>query len=266
MKKIILLFLIISGFTCYAAQTQRVAALTENDIKHVFDGFGVKGTFLLYDLKNDMFTVYNEDRADKSFLPASTFKILNSLIALETGAIKDECEKIEWDRKEYRFDGWNQNQTLLTAFRYSVVWAYQELARRIGEKQMKYWVDKVGYGNGDISGGIDTFWLSGELRITPRQQVEFLKKLYTNELPFSKRALDTVKEIMIVEQGANYILRAKTGWTARVNPQIGWFVGYLEKGEDVYIFAVNIDMVKREDAAARAEIPKEIFKKLKLME
>ena len=90
--------------------------------------------------------------------------------------------------------------------------------------------------------------------------------MYRNELPFSKRTMDIIKEIMIVGQGPNYILRGKTGWTARVIPQIGWFVGYLEKGEDVYIFAVNIDMVNQNDAKARTEIPKEIFKKLKLME
>ena len=266
MKKIILLFVIIASFTCLTANSQGGLSLTVNDIKQVFDSFGVKGTFLFYDLKNDKFTIFNEERADKSFLPASTFKILNSMIALETGVIKDDCEKIEWDRKNYRYDGWNQDQTLKTAFQYSVVWAYQELARDIGEKRMKYWIDKVGYGNSDISGDIDTFWLSGELRITPRQQVEFLKKLYRNELPFSKRTMDIVKEIMIVGQGPNYILRGKTGWTARVIPQIGWFVGYLEKGEDVYIFAVNIDMVNQNDAKARTEIPKEIFKKLKLME
>ncbi len=239
-------------------------ALSENEFKEIFDRYGVKGTFLLYHLENDALTVYNEERADKTYLPASTFKILNSLIALETEVIKDQCEVIEWDRKRRRFDQWNQDQTLQTAFRYSVVWAYQELARRIGKKQMKHWVDKTQYGNRDIAGEIDTFWLDGELRISPREQLEFVKKLYKNELPFSQRNMDIVKEIMIVEQTPKYILRGKTGWLGIGLPQIGWFVGYLEKAEDVYFFVINIDIVKSRDANARIGITKDIFKKLKL--
>lgn len=241
-------------------------ALSENEFKEIFDRYGVKGTFLLYDLNKEALTVYNEERADKTYLPASTFKILNSLIALETEAVKDQCEVIEWDRKRRRFDQWNQDQTLKTAFSYSTVWAYQELARRIGKKQMKYWVDKAQYGNRDISGEIDTFWLDGNLLVSPRQQLEFVEKLYKNELPFSQRNMDIVKEIMIVEQTPTYILRGKTGWLGIGVPQIGWFVGYLEKAEDVYFFVLNIDIVKTQDGNARIDITKDIFKKLKLMD
>lgn len=239
--------------------------LPENAIQKIFDEFHVKGTFLLYDLNNDTYSVYEKERVEKPFLPASTFKILNSLIALETKVIKDQCETIEWDQRTWRFDEWNQNQTLQSAFRNSVVWAYQELARRIGKKQMQYWADKADYGNKNISDQIDTFWLEGELRISARQQVEFLKKLYKNQLPFSKRNMDIVKEIMIVEQGGTYILRGKTGWASRVSPQIGWFVGWLETPNNVYFFALNIDIVNRKDVNARIDIPKEIFKHLDLI-
>ncbi len=263
-KKIFSWILIFVCFACYAQTSE--AALSQNDLKQIFVEFGVKGTFVLHDVEKDASIVYNEERADKAFLPASTFKILNSLIALETGVIKDQCDTIEWDRRTRRFDGWNQDQTLKTAIRYSVVWAYQELARNIGEKRMKSWVEKVQYGNRDISGSaVDTFWLEGNLRISALQQVEFLKKLYKNELPFSRRNMDIVKEILIVEQAGTYVLRAKTGWTARVMPQIGWYVGYLETASNAYIFALNVDILKRKDSRARAGITKKVFQKLNLL-
>ncbi|HLP47255.1 MAG TPA: class D beta-lactamase [Candidatus Kapabacteria bacterium] len=277
MKKWFYTFLIFAGFTC-PAQGQEpvkpasknmgslVTALSESDFQGIFAKFNVKGTIILYDLENDTYNVYNKERAEKMFLPASTFKILNSLIALETGVVKDQCQIIEWDRQVWRFDEWNQDQTLQSAFRNSVVWAYQELARRIGKKQMQYWVDKVDYGNRDISEVIDTFWLEGNLQISARQQVEFLKKLYKNQFPFSQRTMDIVKEIMINEQGGTYILRGKTGWAARVAPQIGWFVGWLEKAGNVYFFALNIDILKRQDVDARVNLTKEVLKQLKLME
>jgi len=277
MKKLVyglLIFIYFGCVVCFAQEVKPVSSgagspaisLSESDYQKIFTGFHVKGTFLLYDLNNDTYSVYDKERLDKAFLPASTFKILNSLIALETGAIKDQCETIEWDRRTWRFDEWNQDQTLQSAFRNSVVWAYQELARRIGRKLMQYWVDKADYGNRDISDEIDTFWLQGELRISARQQLEFLKKLYKNQLPFSQRNMDIVKEIMMVEQEGKYMLRGKTGWVSRGTPQIGWFVGWLEKANNVYFFALNIDIVKRQDVNARIGLAKEVFKQLKLIE
>jgi beta-lactamase class D len=266
----LLLFICFGCVVCFSQEVKPVSSsadstrsavipLPENAFQKVFAEFHVKGTFLLYDLNNDTYSVYDKERAEKAFLPASTFKILNSLIALETKAIKDQCETIEWDRRTWRFDEWNQDQTLQTAFRNSVVWAYQELARRIGKKQMQFWVDKADYGNRNISDEIDTFWLEGELRISAQQQVEFLKKLYKNQLPFSKRNMDIVKEIMIVEQAGTYTLRGKTGWASRVSPQIGWFVGWLETSNNVYFFALNIDIVNRKDVNSRVDIAKRVL-------
>jgi beta-lactamase class D len=266
MKRILCLLYCFFVFVCFTGFTETPnKTLSQDDLKHIFDEFGVEGTFLLYDLGKNTLIVYNEERADKGFLPASTFKILNSLIALETGTVKDQCDIIEWDRRIRRFDEWNRNQDLRSAIRNSVVWAYQELARRIGEKQMKVWVDKVKYGNGDISGDIDTFWLEGELRISARQQLEFLIKLYKNELPFSQRNMDIVKEIMIVEQTATYAMRAKTGWVGGLYPQTGWYVGYLETVDNVYFFALNIAINKRKDGDARIGIARKVFQKLNLI-
>ena len=225
----------------------------------------IHGCFLLYDLNQNKYLGYNFSRTDSAFIPASTFKIFNSLVALETGVIKDENEIIKWDSVDRHNEQWNKDNNLRSAFKYSVVWFYQELARRIGQKRMQKYIDTVGYGNKNINGGIDFFWLRGDLRITPKQQVDLLERLYNNDLPFSQRTMDIVKDIMIFEKTNSYVLRAKTGWGMRLTRQIGWFVGYVVKGNDVFFFANNIDIKKDEDANGRIPITKNILKYLNII-
>jgi len=239
------------------------------DWKTYYDRAGVRGCFVLYDLRADRVQVYNPSRTDSAFLPASTFKIFNSLVALETGAVKDENDTIRWDGVHRWVANWNADQNMRSAIRYSTVWFYQELARRIGEKRMREYITLSHYGNEDISGGIDVFWLDGGLRISAREQITFLRKLYDNDLPFSLRTMETVKEIMVLEETGEYIFRGKTGWAARPEREIGWFVGYLERGEDVYFFANNIDIsdvAEEADVRARIGITREILQSLGLME
>ena len=233
--------------------------------QEIFDNNGVSGGFLLYDLKNDTSLVFNETRTKTGYLPASTFKIINSLIALETGVIKDEEEVIKWDGEKRFVEEWNRDHNLRSGIKYSVVWLYQELARRIGEERMQHYIDTVGYGNQNIEGGIDLFWLEGGIRISMEEQIGFLKRLYQNDLPFSQRSMDIVKDIMILEKTDDYTLRAKTGWAARVKPNIGWFVGYLECKDNVYFFAANIDMNTDDDAQARKKITMQILEQLNLL-
>jgi len=145
------------------------------ELEKDFQGF--KGAFVLYDLKGNRYIRYNPERCAERFIPASTFKIMNSLIGLETGVIPDANYVIKWDGAQYDIPAWNQDHTLKTAIQNSVVWYYQELARRVGEKKMQQYVDAAHYGNRDISGKIDTFWLEGGLRISAEEQVEVLKRL-----------------------------------------------------------------------------------------
>ncbi|CAN1211477.1 class D beta-lactamase [Tumidithrix helvetica PCC 7403] len=235
------------------------------DFGKYFQQAGVKGTFLLYDLKQDRYLVYNAKRAKTRFLPASTFKIFNSLVALETGAIADENVVIKWDGTKRDIPEWNQDQTLRSAIEYSTVWFYQELARRIGLARMQRYINLVDYGNRDIGGGIDRFWLDGKIRISPKEQIDFLVKFYQNKLPFSNRSLAIVKDIMIREQTSEYILRGKTGWASSTSPNLGWFVGYLERGDRAFFFAINIDIQKPDDAKARIKIAKQILTELSLL-
>jgi beta-lactamase class D len=267
---ILILALIVSRLAaCQQEQKQEQEAGTEirNDFKEYYDRFKVVGSFVLYDQKNDRYIYYNKERSGQPYIPASTFKICNSLIGLETGVIKDQHFVIPWDSVKRQVPNWNSNHDFRTAFKNSTVWYYQELARRVGAERMKYWLDKTGYGNTDTSGGIDKFWLSGGLRITPLQQIDFLKRLHDNMLPFSQRSMDIVKNIMIARDTLDYVVRAKTGWGMQDNRDIGWYTGYLETVDNVYYFANCIqtnDPDNNDFARARVEIVYLILDELKL--
>jgi beta-lactamase class D len=231
-----------------------------------FQAAGVNGAFVLYDQNRDTYLVYQPERVDTPYLPASTFKIFNSLVALETGVIKDENVVIPWDGVDRGVPEWNQDLNMRSAIQYSAFWFYQELARRIGPERMQQYIDRVGYGNGNIGGGIDHFWLDGDLRISARQQVDFLRRLYNNDLPFSQRTMDIVKDILIVKKTPDYTLRAKAGWVVLPEYQLGWWVGYLEQNDDVYFFALNLDIVKPGDENARMSVTKDILRSLDLLD
>lgn len=237
--------------------------LERNDFKKYFDEYGHNGCFVLYDLNKDEFVRYNPKRCSERFIPASTFKIFNSLVGLETGAVKDENETMKWDGEKRFYDAWNQDLNMKDAFKFSAVWFYQELARRIGEEKMQHYISINNYGNEDISGGIDKFWLDGGIRISVDEQIEFLKKIYKNEVKFSQRSIDILKRIMIYEKTDEYIIRAKTGWAIQVKDQVGWFVGYVEKNDNVYFFALNVESKNPEEGfVSRKEITFKILKGL----
>lgn len=201
------------------------------------------GCFIVYDLKRDRYIRYNPDHCQKLFIPASTFKIFNSLVALETKAIANENIVIPWDGVvNNEFLEWNQDQTMRTAFKRSVVWFYQELARRVGNERMRKYIQASGYGNQDIGDKVDTFWLKGKLRISPEEQIKFLVMLYKENLPFAPAVMQTVKDIMVIDRQEHYTLRGKTGWGRDVDgmKNIGWYVGYLERDHNVYFYTLNI--------------------------
>lgn len=233
----------------------------------IFQEFGVNGSIIIYDSSKKKVYEHNSPRNSTAFLPASTFKVLNTLIALETGVIKGDVDVLTWDGIKRDFDVWNQDTNLRQAFKNSTVWFYQVLARKIGSERMQNFINKVGYGNQQIGKpeNIDKFWLEGALQITPRQQIQFLQKVRSEKLPFSKRNLNLLKDIMIVEQTPNYTLRGKTGWVTSTNPNIGWIVGYLEQNNQVYYFATNIDMSNSKLAPARIKITRRCLEKLGLL-
>ena len=237
-----------------------------DEFDQAFTSAGVVGTCIVYDLAGGTYTGHRPARWDSAYIPASTFKIPNSLIALETGVIADVHTVIRWDSVPRSFAAWNQDHTMASAFKASVVWFYQELARRIGAQRMQHYLDTTGYGNRTMGGAIDEFWLNGELRITPRQQVEFLVRLYRGTLPFTPATMAAVREIMVQERTDRYVLRAKTGWSDAGTPGVGWYVGYIERGSRVVFFATEIEMNDIKEAPARAKVTREILKQLQLID
>jgi beta-lactamase class D len=240
------------------------------DFEKHFRELGIEGSILIYDANSDRVYQHNAQRNATAFLPASTFKILNSLIALETGAISDEIAVLTWDGIERQIPEWNRDLNMREAIKLSAVWFYQVLARRVGHEQMQKWLTQVSYGNAKIGSreDIDKFWLEGELRITPQEQIQFLRRFYNNDLPFSERSLSIVKDILVMEKTPEYTIRGKTGWAgfgSTVTPQIGWYVGYLEQGKNVYFFATNIDIRNDKDAAARMELTRRCLKDFALL-
>jgi beta-lactamase class D OXA-48 len=243
--------------------------------KSYFDSKSAEGTIVVTDLVKGETHVYNPQRAAEPFIPASTYKIPHSLIALETDVVKDENQRFHWDGQKRSVEAWNRDQTFRTALKYSAVWVYQEIARQVGEQRESDYLKRFAYGNEDVSGGVDHFWLDGALRITAIQQIEFLKKLYLNQLPVSERNMLIVKDMLINEANSKYILRAKSGWQGAEkspthpnesrSPGIGWWVGWVETDDDTYFFALNLDVTKNEDAPKRMTIARACLASLDIL-
>lgn len=194
------------------------------------------GTAVIMDLNTSIKTIYGK-HSDERVNPCSTFKILNSMIALDSGVVHDENETIAWDGVVREYPFWNQDHSMRSAIQVSTVWFYQELARRIGENKMAQMVHNANYGNMDTTKTLTTFWLGdGSLKISPNEQVDFLKKLVCHQFPFSVHSQKVVKEIMTQSKTADSIFAGKTGSCGG----IGWFVGFIEKGSTTKVFAFQI--------------------------
>jgi beta-lactamase class D len=235
----------------------------DKELKPLFDKYQVRGTFALLDNAQADFTIYDTSVYRKRFCPASTFKIVNSLIGLETGRIFDEKMVIPWDGVQRGFPNWNKDLTMAEAFEYSSVPYYQEVARRIGRDTMQYWIDTISYGNKNISGPIDSFWLNNTLQISPDEQLGLVKRLYFGQLPFQKRTQDIVKKVMLRESNTLYQLSYKTGWTRSVPGQnLGWVVGWIEENRHPYFFVllVQSDDPSYDMMTKREQLLKEILR------
>jgi beta-lactamase class D len=230
--------------------------IREDLAKHFADA-GTVGTFVGYKTDDYVVIASDKDRSGEAMLPASTFKIPNSVIALETGVVGDPDKDVfKWDGVARSIEAWNRDHTLRTAIAASVVPVYQEIARRIGAERMQKYLDLFEYGNRDIGGGIDQFWLTGKLRIDPVQQIDFVDRLRRGVLPVSKRSQELVRDILPVTKSGDSIIRAKTGLLgAEVGkPSLGWVVGWAEKGGASTVFALNIDVRETRHIADRMKL------------
>jgi beta-lactamase class D len=228
-----------------------------DSLAKLFLDAGTVGTFVGYKVDDYLVIASDKNRSGEAKLPASTFKIPNSIIAFETGVVGDPDKDVfKWDGVTRSIEAWNRDHTLRSAIAASAVPVYQEIARRIGEARMQKYVDLFEYGNRDIGGGIDQFWLTGNLRIDPVQQVDFVDRLRRGVLPVSKRSQDLVRDILPVTRAGDTIIRAKSGLLGAETgkPSLGWMVGWAEKGEARTVFALNMDCLEPRHIADRMNI------------
>lgn len=241
----------------------------EPELEAEMTRLGLTGTFACLDVVNDSLTMAYPARAERRFIPASTFKIANALIALETGAVRDDREVFHWDGAPRDFKSWEQDMTLRQAIPASNVPVFQEIARRVGLKRYEEWLEKLDYGNREVGDNVERFWLDGPLAISAIEQARFLAFLARSELQMSKRSQELVRDMLKFETKDGQTLYAKTGWCTSTTPNIGWWVGWIEVpgagAPQIHTFALNIDMAGADDAPKRFALGRAMLSKLSLL-
>lgn len=258
LNKFTLLIVLLSVTLFYSCDDARVH--DKKEWKQQFDKYQIKDAcIIIKDQTHEIVDYYNLNRCRQRFTPASTFKILNSLVALETNTIPDETYTILWDDVKRRAE-WDTSMNMRKAFEVSNLFYYQQIAKKIGQVKLQTYLDTCQYGNKKIEGAVDSFWIDGSLTISADEQLGFIKKLYFNQLPFSERTQRIVRSMMLREQTKHSKLSFKTGLGYHDDKEILWVVGYAEYIMNVkehpnamnksnernypYFFAMNFDIPK----------------------
>lgn len=252
------ILLTITGVINAAAADQ----INRSDLERLFAENAVTGTFALLDVTENRLQLVNPERAQQRFFPASTFKIANSLIALEVGVVSDENEIIPFGGKPQPFKSWERDMSMRDAIKISNVPVYVELARRIGLDRYGDWLKRLGYGNQQTGGEMGPFWLIGPLAISPIEQAGFLAQLATSTLPAASGSQDITRDIVRQKMCDGASLHAKSGWSTATDPQIGWWVGWVERGSNIHAFALNIDVNARRDVNFREPLAMALLEEL----
>lgn len=231
-----------------------LAQAEDAGIARIFQANGVEGTMVITVLPGGQTFIHDDARAARRYPPASTFKILNTLIAAQEWVIADRDTPFKWDGREREMPDWNRDQTLTSAFKVSCVWCYQDIARKVGADTYRRYLGPLGYGVLADSFDLTTFWLTDQLQISAQEEVAFLNKVSQRQPPFGAHAYQVLQDVMLAERTPGYRLYAKTGWAARSQPQIGWYVGYLEREGEVWLFATNITLRADKDLPLRQAI------------
>ncbi len=269
--KISISFVLLAFISCKNIQNSKAKKEESKVIQSLLDKSKVNGVILIYDSNKNTYYSNNFNKAKQSSIPASTYKIPHSIIALEIGELKDEKTLFKWDGKKRAFSIWEQNLTLKQAFRKSCVPCYQELARKIGVKRMKENLVKLSFGRMYFDDKtIDNFWLVGKSEISPFEQIDFLQRFYNRKLNISDSTYNTVKNILKIKEYNNFVLSGKTGLGILPNNNIGWFVGYIEKKNNTFYFATKVSPKNKEISLnkfiqVREKITLSAFKQLNLI-
>lgn len=225
------------------------------DDQGLFRNADLEGVFIVRDAKANCIRTTDAALADAPSLPHSTFKIPNALIGLETGVLSGPNHPFAWDGTKHSIEDWNRDHDLASAMRVSCVWCFQDLARRVGEARMRQWIDAFDYGNERVEGAIDNFWLEGSLRITPRQQIDFIRRMLDGELPVRKESVDIVSRWLELEREGESAWYGKTGLGEQDERVVGWLVGYVEAEGRRYEYATFVRGGKSTPEEFRRLIP-----------
>lgn len=213
----------------------------DDPVADIFRSEGIIGTFVAASVDGTTVHAYNEARAEQPFSPASTFKIPNTLIALDAGVVESASSAFAWDGVDRGLARWNKDQTLETAFKVSCVWCYQRIARQIGRDHYESALAALNFGNQMVGERVDLFWLDDSLQISALEQIDFLRRLYNYEVAYRREHVDLLRDIMLAEETTQYTIYAKTGW-AQTEPQVAWYVGFVESENGVWLFALNMQV------------------------
>ena len=236
-----------------------------------FDACNSSGCVVIFNNNQKQWITNDSVLMKSEKLPASSFKIMNLLIALETGVIRDENEifiyRGETDTAKYGFRPETyRNMTVKEAFEISTVWVFADVAEKVGRENYSHYFNLCSYGNNNLTEPGTDFWNFGPFGISPLNQVQFIRSLHTGNLPFSTRNMEKVKQIMLTEKTDNYAIHAKTGWTREGGVNTGWWVGYIETGEGVWFFATLLLQDRKYNSPTfgpcRKEITKKVFREL----
>lgn len=237
----------------------RLTPQLTTDWDQVFQQQQVEGVLVLFEPKQQTLTTNDLIRANTGYIPASTFKIANGLIGLELDVVAGVEQVYPWDKQQRAFKVWNQDHTFKSAFKYSVVPIFQQIATDIGKQRMVNMLASLEYGNQKVGPELDSFWLDGDIRISAIEQLQFLQKLHDQSLPVSQRTQEIIQQVMLTESTDDYAIYAKTGFGHHGDKYIGWWVGWLETDEQTIYIALNLDLVNIQQAHLRQEIVKQIL-------
>ncbi len=237
--------------------------LADEVISRLYREHGIEGTLVIESLDGKYQYVHNIQRAKQRYTPASTFKIVNTLIALDTGIVGEDINQtiFKWDGKKRAISAWNHDQSLKSAFAVSCVWCYQTIALRVGKPRYLDYLNKIHYGNKTGGDQVTTFWLDNSLTISANEHISLLRAIYLQKLPFKKAHFATLRKVMFVESTPNYSLWAKSGFAN----SIGWYVGYLEANKKLWLFASNIQVYSDNDLPLRKQLVLDAFRVKKII-
>lgn len=253
------------------APTASARTIERPDLLSYFTDAGTTGTMVVHHIGRRPHTiVVGAHRARTRYLPSSTFKIPNALLAIDRGVASGPDQPYPGPNPNYPVGGkpflppdCERDLTLATAFKFSCIPIYQRIARQLGRSVYEHAVRAFDYGNREVDGApLDSFWLEGPFAISAHEQVRFLERLRRGALPVSRRAIGDVRDMMVVERTDDFVLRGKTGWVFTTAPNVGWWVGSVTSRDGTWTFALNLDITRAEHAAARVAIGRAILTEL----